>query len=163
MIDFADPPKQSAVVAGPQVVLPHAAVFLQEQPRRPHLHERETPAGRVRRTAILLPQRPQLLRAQAAGVGRVIPGEHGVEASSVEVSVHVVDACVGAVLGLVDARDVDPIPWVRDIGVRDGRGVREEEWNQKTTDAEDDAESEGPEAVVYVHGVNDAVIVAVPE
>lgn len=78
-------------------------------------------------------------------------------------TIHIEDTCVGAVFGLVDALDVDAVPGIRDVGVREGRGVGEEEGDQETAQAEDDAEPKLSEPVVDVHWVDDAIVVGVPE
>lgn len=78
-------------------------------------------------------------------------------------SINIEDTRVGAVFGLVDALDVDAVPRIRDVRVCQRCGVREEEWDQETAQAEDDAETQLSEPVVDVQRVDDAIVVGVPE
>lgn len=77
--------------------------------------------------------------------------------------VGIVDATVGSMLRFVDAVGVDTEKWVWQPTVAEGGGIGEEEWNEETTEGEDDAEAEGTEAVVYFVGGYDATETMVNE
>lgn len=160
---LADRPEDRAVVAPTQILLPHAPIPLQEQPRRGHLHERETPARGVRGAAVLLPHGPQLGGTEPAATRGVPAIKQGVEAVRVKMSVDVEHARVGAVLRVGDGVDEDPQPRVGEPAARERRRVREEDRDEQRRQREQDAEPQCAEAVVYVPRVDDAVVVGVPE
>lgn len=71
-------------------------------------------------------------------------------------TVGIVDAGVGAVLGFVDGVGVDAEEGVWEPGVGEGGRVGEEDWDEEAAEGEEDAEAEGAEAVIDFVGGDDA-------
>lgn len=78
-------------------------------------------------------------------------------------TIRVVSACIGAMLGLVNAVDVNAEEGIGEVAVAETGGVGEEEVDEQATEGEQHTEAEVAKAGVDVEGGDDAIVVAVPE